>query len=184
MNLAQVRKVNCELHWRSRKSRKATPAFVEQWARRPEATEVEWKEGTVATRVSASVLVKIVRGSLRLRQEQRANAFGLHRNHVVLILQPPLDQQKLLIDDYDVILPKNLGRDDGVGDTGFIFQAEKYETFRGARTLTGDHRAGNADFYSVAQRVQIRGRENAFAFQLRAVVEAQRMGTNGHPGIA
>jgi putative Mg2+ transporter-C (MgtC) family protein len=44
VNLAQVRKVMCELHWRSRKSRKETPAFVEQLARRPDVTELEWKE--------------------------------------------------------------------------------------------------------------------------------------------
>lgn len=44
VNLAQVRKVICELHWRSRKSRKETPAFVEQLARRPDVTELEWKE--------------------------------------------------------------------------------------------------------------------------------------------
>lgn len=43
-NLTQVRKVICELHWRSRKSRKETPAFVEQLARRPDVTELEWKE--------------------------------------------------------------------------------------------------------------------------------------------
>jgi len=44
VNLAQVRKVNCELHWRARESRKETPAFVEQLARRPDVTELEWKE--------------------------------------------------------------------------------------------------------------------------------------------
>jgi putative Mg2+ transporter-C (MgtC) family protein len=43
VNLAQVRKVNCEMHWRSRESNKETPPFIEQLARRPDVTELEWK---------------------------------------------------------------------------------------------------------------------------------------------
>jgi hypothetical protein len=43
VNLARVRKVNCELHWRSRESGKDTPPFVEELARRRDVSELEWE---------------------------------------------------------------------------------------------------------------------------------------------
>jgi putative Mg2+ transporter-C (MgtC) family protein len=43
VNPAHVRKIHCELHWRSRQSTKETPPFIEEWARRPGIEELEWK---------------------------------------------------------------------------------------------------------------------------------------------
>jgi putative Mg2+ transporter-C (MgtC) family protein len=43
VNFAHVRKVHCELQWRSRKRSKETPAFVEQWAQRAGVEELHWK---------------------------------------------------------------------------------------------------------------------------------------------
>src|SRR5580698_1244112 len=51
-------------------------------------------------------LVKIVRRGFRPRDGQRLDALHLHGNHVVLMLQLPFDQQKLLMHDRNVVLFK------------------------------------------------------------------------------
>jgi putative Mg2+ transporter-C (MgtC) family protein len=40
---AQIRKLDCELQWRSPRLVSETPAFVEHWALRPGVSKLEWK---------------------------------------------------------------------------------------------------------------------------------------------
>ena len=95
--------------------------------------------------------VKIVRRSFGASNQQRPNGLRLHRNYVFLILQRPLNQQKLVLNDCRAILLKNLRRDDGIGDASLIFHAEKYEALGRAGTLPRNHRPSHAHRHTVAK---------------------------------
>src|SRR5260370_27429971 len=86
------------------------------------------REGWVAQTRSHSM--KIMRSRLRPRNPQRPHPLCLHRNHVVLILQLPLNQQKLLVHHHNMILLKKLRRNNRIRNSGFIFQSEKHKSFR------------------------------------------------------
>src|SRR5258707_13617579 len=105
--------------------------------------------------VSQTVSVKIVRRGFRSRHGQWTDSLGFHRNHVVLILQAAFDQQKLLVHDGDGISLKKLRRDDGVGNPGFVFQAQKHEALRRSGPLPRNHRGGYTNKHAVAQRCEI-----------------------------
>ena len=53
--------------------------------------------------------MKIVRGHRRVGNRQRLDPLRFHRNHIVLILQFPLNQQKLLMHHHHVILSNSFG---------------------------------------------------------------------------
>src|SRR5260370_22716401 len=91
------------------------------------------REGWVAQTRSHSI--KIMRHRLRPRNPQRPHPLRLHRNHVVLILQLPLNQQKLLVHHHNMILLKKLRRNNRIRNSGFIFQPEKHKSFRLSRPL-------------------------------------------------
>ena len=77
-----------------------------------------------------------------------------HRNDVLLILQHAFKQQKLLVHDHDVMLSKDLRRQDRIGNPRFIFEAEKHEAFGSSGTLTRDYGAGNSHLSSITQTAQ------------------------------
>ena len=58
--------------------------------------------------------VKIVRNGFRFREKKRMKLMHFHGNHVLLILQNALNQQKLLMYDDNVMFPKNLWRQNRV----------------------------------------------------------------------
>ena len=86
--------------------------------------------------------MKIVGAEFGFADGQRANVSRLYGDYVLLVLQLALDQQKLFVDHRVLELLINSGRNDGVGDAGFIFKAEKDESLGGARALAGDHTSG------------------------------------------
>src|SRR3989440_12991376 len=93
--------------------------------------------------------MKIVRSGFRLRYRERKNAFRFHGDVVVLILQAPFNQQKLLMHHNEMILMKKLWSNDGIGDPGFIFKAEEHEAFCRTGTLPRNHCASHANTGSV-----------------------------------
>ena len=124
--------------------------------------------------------MKIVRGGFGAGDAQGADALGLDGDYAFLILQFALDQQKLLVHDEDVICVEKLRRDDGVGDAGFIFDAEKDESFGGAGALARDHSAGDANLGAIGKIAEFDGGANALPFHLRAMV-SHGMRADGHP---
>ena len=66
-------------------------------------------------------------------------------NDAVLILQLSSNGEKAAARDDEAVRLKDIGRDDDVGDAGFIFEGEKDEAFGGARALTGDDSSGDTD---------------------------------------
>ena len=79
------------------------------------------------------------------------NNFGFHGNYIFLILKLPFNQQKLLMNDHEMIFLIDLGRNNGVGNACFIFQAEKNKTLCSAGSLAGNHSSGYANMHSVWQ---------------------------------
>ena len=51
---------------------------------------------------------------------QRADLLRLHRNHIVLMLQDPLDEQERLLDQHQAVARESVRRDDHVGDAGAL----------------------------------------------------------------
>ena len=67
-------------------------------------------------------LVEVMRNGFRFGDEQRQHALGFDRDDVVLILKDAFDGEEFLAGQQQAILMKQIGRDDRVGDSGFIFQ--------------------------------------------------------------
>src|SRR3954468_22788168 len=70
---------------------------------------------------------------------------GLDDVNPIVSLQAAFDQEKAFLRNGEAQFFEELRRDDGVGDAGFIFEADENETFRGAGTLPTDHVAGDAN---------------------------------------
>src|SRR5690348_15109450 len=118
--------------------------------------------------VSLSALVKIVRGHGGCADLQWQYTVSFDGNYVIQILQCSFDEQKLLANERQAIVFEQVGSDDGVGDAGFILQAEEDESVSGAGTLACDDAAGNAHAASVFNVLQVAGALHAL--QLGAAV--------------
>lgn len=127
--------------------------------------------------------MKVVGSSFCAGDGQWLDANGFDGDDIVLILQLALDEQELLVDDDHMVSREELRRDDGIGDAGFVLEAQKNKTLRGARALTGDHRSGNADMSPVRELGQLDGGANALALQCGAMV-GHGMRANRHSGAA
>jgi len=68
------------------------------------------------------VLVKIVRTGLGLRDEKGLYSFGADGDYVVLVLQDAFYCQESLAGEKQAVFVKEIGADDGVRHSGFIFQ--------------------------------------------------------------
>ena len=145
-----------------------------------------------AFRGGARGLMKIVRIRDSARDGERANAPGLHGDDVVLILQQTFDEEKLLVHDDQAILREELRRDDGVGNAGFVLDAEEDEALGGAGALARDDAAGNADGRAVGKIAEFDGGMNALPLEASAVVShgveshgescAAKIGDEAFPG--
>ena len=69
----------------------------------------------------------------------------LYRDDAVLVLQHAFDEEKGIVDHCGVIPFKELRCDDDVGDSSFIFETKKYESFGRSRALTNDHGSSHAN---------------------------------------
>src|ERR1700756_4263423 len=71
---------------------------------------------------SPRVLVEIVGSSFCFRDEERLHAFGADGDHVVLILQDAFDGEEALAGQEQAVFVKQIGANDGVRYSRFIFQ--------------------------------------------------------------
>src|SRR5438270_102754 len=114
--------------------------------------------------------VEVVGGSFRLRDIQGENAIGFYGDHIVLILQDALDHYEFFANQQQTVFLEHAGGNDGVGNAGFILQAEEDETFGGARTLANDDTAGYTQALPVRNSAEFAGAANAQPFHLSATV--------------
>src|SRR4051812_13618804 len=68
--------------------------------------------------------VEVVRTGGSSGELQRSDALGADRDDVVLMLEDAFDEHEAHRYQLNAIFFEEVGRDDGVGDAGFIFQTQ------------------------------------------------------------
>ena len=112
---------------------------------------------------------------------ERQYTFGLNRNYIVLILQDALHHEEATGDQEDAVLLNQIGIHDGIGNPGFIFQAEEYETFCGSGSLARDHASADPEAAAARHRLQTGGGMNAECLHFGTTI-SHRMRPDGHTG--
>ena len=79
-----------------------------------------------------------------IAERQYLHGCGSDIDYSILILKRPFDMEKLPTGHGDTIPFIELRINDRIGDASLILQAQKDEPFRCARTLTSNHRPGDA----------------------------------------
>src|SRR5215469_6210949 len=98
------------------------------------------------------------------------DAFGADRDYDVLVLQDAFDGEKTLAGQEQAVLVEEIGADDGVGDSGFIFEADENESFGGAGALAGDDAASDAKAFAGGQIAEFDGAPDAHGIEPLAAV--------------
>src|SRR5689334_16348960 len=76
---------------------------------------------------------------------------------------------------------KQVGRDDGVGNSGFIFQAEKDKSLGGAGALADNNAASDAEALAAGNTAQFAGATNAHGIEPGAAI-SHGMRADGESG--
>src|SRR5579862_90368 len=115
-------------------------------------------------------LVKIMRGHFGAGQLKRLDVRGFHRNDAILTLQEAFDLQECVMNDDGMVPFKKLRRDNDVGDSGFVFEAQKHKTFGRAGALANNDRAYYIHGFAVGQMLQYPGGRDAMRVELRTIL--------------
>src|SRR3954467_5666 len=70
---------------------------------------------------------------------------GLDDENIFSGLEPAGDLEEQFLGDDEAELFKKLGRDDGIADAGFVFEADEDESLGGAGALTANDISSNGD---------------------------------------
>src|SRR5947207_13429491 len=114
--------------------------------------------------------MEIVRGGGRVADLEGEKTIGLNGNSVVQVLQFSFNQKELLADEQQPIFFEQVGGNDGIGNDGFIFQAEKNNTMSGACALASNDAASNADAPPIADVAHFDRRFDSVGLQFRTTV--------------
>jgi len=100
--------------------------------------------------------MKIV--GLRRDQGSEGQGFGsqgIKRGDLVLNLEATMEFEKGFLGDDEAVFFENISADEGIGDAGFIFEADKKMAFGGGGTLAADDKTGDGDelFGTAADKV-------------------------------
>ena len=87
---------------------------------------------------------------------------GLDNVHAVSGLEAAFDEKKTFLGDGEAKFFEELRRDDGVGDAGFVFEADENEAFGGAWALAANDVAGDANDLAVLALRKIDGAPDIF----------------------
>jgi hypothetical protein len=101
---------------------------------------------------------------------------GLDVDDAVGILQAPRDEQSVLLSEREASFVKELRGDDRVGDTGFIFEADKDKALSRARALAADDGSSDGDGFTLVAEGQIGGTGDAVELGAN---QSHRMGAGG-----
>src|SRR5882762_533299 len=140
------------------------------------------EENLITAFAFCTTSMKIMRNRLCPRNPQRSHPLRLNRNHVVLILQRPFNEQKLLIHHHNMVFSENLRRNNRVSNPGLIFQAQKYKSLSRPRSLPRNHRTRHAHLGPISHVKQITRRQNPLPPQISAVI-THWMRPHRHPRI-
>src|SRR5580698_6417120 len=125
--------------------------------------------------------MKVVGDGFGFGDEERLHTFGFDGDNVVLILQDAFDGEETFTGQQYTVLMKQVGRDDGVSHTSFIFKANKNKSFGSTRALAGDDAASDAQTLAVRNITQFDGSANTHGIEPPAAV-GHGMRTNSQPG--
>jgi hypothetical protein len=118
------------------------------------------------------------------RHIERLELAGFDVDDAVLILEFAGDEQETRAGDDDAVRLENIGGDDDVGDSGFVFKREEDEAFGGAGALAADYSACGADWLLGACGFEFGGREDAEAAEALALIgHGVRAGGNASSGV-
>src|SRR5579863_10659573 len=115
------------------------------------------------------VSMKIVGADVGGGDVKRGDALSFHVNHAVLVLHFAFDGHEAAAGDDDALALKKIGRDDDVGDAGFVFEREEYESLGSAGALAGNDAAGDAREAVVGAIGELLRGENTLGAQMRAM---------------
>ena len=81
---------------------------------------------------------------------QGIDAAGLDHGGSAGVLDFAVNGEEGFLGDGEASLFEELRGNDGVGDAGFIFEADEDESFRGAGSLAADDQSGDANVLSIS----------------------------------
>ena len=99
---------------------------------------------------------------MKLAVIEAFDAAGLDDVNAVGGLEAAFDEEKTFLRDGEAKFFEELRGDNGVGDAGFIFEADENETFRRSRPLPANNVASNANRLAMLPVRQIDGAPNFF----------------------
>src|SRR4030095_6789940 len=114
--------------------------------------------------------MKIMRRHGGFAHSQNFHTRDFYRNYIVDMLQTTFDEEKFAANNGEAILREQVRRDDGVGNAGFIFEAQEDKPFRSAGTLACDNGTGDADISPIANVGEIDGANDIEGVQYRPIV--------------
>src|ERR1700722_4260022 len=110
--------------------------------------------------------MEVVGAYFQVVKGQRLDAFCLHVNDSVLVLQRTFYQNKFAPCDHDTLPFIKIRSDDDIGNAGFIFHGEKDEALSCAGALSCNDTTGCAHIFSVLVIAQLRGGQYLHRMQL------------------
>ena len=129
--------------------------------------------------------MEVVRFGAEVSFEGEAgNVVGVDGGDVVDVLEATVDFEERFLDD-DETVPLKCGRgDEGVGDAGFIFEAEEEVAVSAAGALATDDESGDDDGLAVAALSKITGAPDADGLTLCAYIgHGMRTGCEAETGV-
>ena len=116
-----------------------------------------------------------------LAGEERLDFQGAEVEDAFVELDDAVDDERRLFDDAEAAALEELGRDDNVGDAGFVFQAEEEDAVSGAGTLAADDGSAGADAQAIRGLFEIGGSPEVGEMGTK---QAHRVAASGEAGGA
>src|SRR5262245_40425951 len=137
--------------------------------------------GTIPTRVALYNSVKVSRGRYGMGNGNRFQMRGFNVNHVIDILEGTADEQEFALSDDEAILVQDIGCDDDIRNSRFIFETEEDKAFCCSGALPRNDTAGDAHVSSVRRTGQVDGAQHAAAIHIGPAI-GHGMRAGGHAG--
>ena len=105
---------------------------------------------------------------------------GVDGEDAIDFLDAALDAEEFFLGDAEAVFLEGGGRDEGVGDAGFVFEADEDVALRSAGALTADHHACDGEVIAMAGLFEIAGAPDVIG-QIGAQ-QGHGVGTGGEAG--
>lgn len=121
--------------------------------------------------------MKIMRVRTEGRIEaQRLDLERIDRDGILLVLQPAMDHEEGLLGDGKSRLLKEGRGHKGIGNAGFVFEADEDVAFGSARALAANDLASDGHSLTVSKLIQITGAQRSLRHFMPDVSHGMRAG--------